>query len=44
MSNVSALVTRTRHVSLRWPAGQLVFVAYVRRIPFRAGAHPYTVR
>ena len=43
MSAVSALVTSARQVSLRCPRGQFVFVAYVRRIPFVAGAHPYTV-
>jgi hypothetical protein len=43
-SAASAFVTSARHVSLRWPRGQFLFVRYVRRIPFDGRAQPYTVR
>jgi hypothetical protein len=42
-SAASAFVTSARHVSLRWPRGQFLFVRYVRRIPFEGRAQPYTV-
>lgn len=44
MSELWLLLTNARQASLRCPCGQARFAVYVRRTPFGALAHPYTVR